>query len=229
MAVLDDQFLKELASLAAPYPRYKWYLSAMVALGAMNYPEEIPNLYTRLLASYIPKEEQFSETRKIREAFTKLCGIQGAAKTGSALRNLYNATPKDLLDPTRYRKNDTDEIAFARGEEFHKRIYGPNPSYEDNANNLAAPDYHYIVRNYFYGRIFSYDGIIDDMETSQVIISCLIGIDCMQQLRNHMKGMQYNGARKEEVEMIREIVVKVARKLDVSFKSGNPIAVPDIE
>jgi hypothetical protein len=52
----------------------------MVALGAMNYPEEIPNLYTRLLASYIPKEEQFSETRKIREAFTKLCGIQGAAK-----------------------------------------------------------------------------------------------------------------------------------------------------
>lgn len=169
MAVLDDQFLKELASLAAPYPRYKWYLSAMVALGAMNYPEEIPNLYTRLLASYIPKEEQFSETRKIREAFTKLCGIQGAAKvechcfsfhfkftvekeltkkkTGSALRNLYNATPKDLLDPTRYRKNDTDEIAFARGEEFHKRIYGPNPSYEDNANNLAAPDYHYIVRS----------------------------------------------------------------------------------
>jgi hypothetical protein len=44
-----------------------------------------------------------------------------------------------------------------------------------------------------------------------------------------MKGMQYNGARKEEVEMIREIVVKIARRLDVRFKPGNPIAVPDIE
>lgn len=83
--------------------------------------------------------------------------------------------------------------------------------------------------DYFYGRIFSFDGILDDMETGQVIVSCLIGIDCMQQLRNHMKGMQYNGARKEEVEMIREIVVRVARKLNVRFKPGNPIAVPDIE
>lgn len=83
MAILDDDFLHELANLAAPYPRYKWYLSAMVALGAMNYPEEIPNLYTRLLESYIPKEEHFSETRKMRETFTKLCGIQGAAKVPS--------------------------------------------------------------------------------------------------------------------------------------------------
>lgn len=166
MVILDDQFLDELAALAAPYPRYKWYFSAMVALGAMNYPEEIPSLYTRLLALYIPEDQQFSETRKIREAFTKLCGIQGAAKvriplclykknkklnegkkTGSALRNLYNATPQKLLDPTLYRQGDTDEIAFARGEEFHKRIYGPNPNYNENANNLAAPDYHFIVRS----------------------------------------------------------------------------------
>jgi hypothetical protein len=80
MAILDDQFLEELAALAAPHPKYKWYLSTLVALGAMNYPEEIPSLYERLLASYIPEDEQLSETRKFREAFTKLCGIQGAAK-----------------------------------------------------------------------------------------------------------------------------------------------------
>lgn len=48
----------------------------------------------------------------------------------------------------------------------------------------------------------------------------------MQQLGNHMKGMQYNGATKQEVEMIREIVVRVAKKLDVKFKPGNPISVP---
>lgn len=83
--------------------------------------------------------------------------------------------------------------------------------------------------DYFYGRIFSFDGILDDMETSQIIISCLIGIDCKQQLENHMKGMQYNGARKEEVEMIQEIVVRVAKKLDVRFKPGNSISVPSIE
>jgi hypothetical protein len=90
----------------------------------------------------------------------------------------------------------------------------------------------YFPRNneldYFYGRIFSFDKILNDMETSQCIISCLIGIDCMQQLGNQMRGMQYNGASKEEVNMIREIVVRVATKLDVRFKSGNPIPVPDI-
>ena len=62
---------------------------------------------------------------------------------------LYNATPKDLVNPTLYRKDDTDEVAFVRGEEFHDRIYRPNPSYDENANRLAAPDYHYIVRSMY--------------------------------------------------------------------------------
>lgn len=70
-------------------------------------------------------------------------------QTGSAVRQLYNATPKDLVDPTLYRKDDTDEVAFVRGEEFHERIYGPNPNYDENANHLAAPDYHYIVRSMY--------------------------------------------------------------------------------
>jgi hypothetical protein len=63
------------------------------------------------------------------------------------LRTLYKATPKELLDPIVYRKEDSDEVAFARGEAFHDRIYGRNPTYDDNANNLAAPDYHFIVRS----------------------------------------------------------------------------------
>ncbi len=42
-----------------------------------------------------------------------------------------------------------------------------------------------------------------------------------------MKGMMYNGATKEEVTMIRDIVVLVARKLNVHFKS-EPAAVPEI-
>ena len=79
--LLDPDFMSSLASAGAPAaPRFKWYLTAIVALGALNYPEEIPTLYSHLLQQYIPEAEQKSETRKLLEGLTKVCGIQGAAK-----------------------------------------------------------------------------------------------------------------------------------------------------
>jgi len=42
-----------------------------------------------------------------------------------------------------------------------------------------------------------------------------------------MKGLMYNGGRKEDVIMIREVVVALAKKFDVRFKS-QPVTVPDI-
>jgi hypothetical protein len=83
MSLLDDAFLQSLADITAPYPRFKWYMSAIVGLAAMNYSEEIPALYTTLLKSHIPKSEHFAETRKIREALTKMCGIHGAARVST--------------------------------------------------------------------------------------------------------------------------------------------------
>jgi hypothetical protein len=79
-----------------------------------------------------------------------------------------------------------------------------------------------------YARVFSFDKILDDLQTGQAIVSCLIGIDCEEQARNHMLGMMYNGARKEEMEMLREICAKCAEKCRVKFK-GPPIPVPDVK
>lgn len=84
MPLLDNDFIDSLAELGKPYPRLKWYATAIVALSAINYPEEIPNFYSRLLEVHIPEAEKFNETRKIKEALTKVCGIQGAAKVGSS-------------------------------------------------------------------------------------------------------------------------------------------------
>jgi len=81
MTKLDQPFTDTLKTLGEPFPRFKWYLSVIVCLAALNYPEEIPGFYTLLLEKkYIPEAQQFDETRKIREALTKICGIQGAAK-----------------------------------------------------------------------------------------------------------------------------------------------------
>lgn len=79
----DEEFYSVLAELQ-PSSTFKWYQTAIVALGALNYPEEIPRLYTILLNGDIPKENQLEETRKIREGLTKACGIMGAAKVFSS-------------------------------------------------------------------------------------------------------------------------------------------------
>lgn len=78
---LNPAFIAELAEIGQPIgPKFQWYLTAVVGLGALNYPEEIPGFYLHLLEKYIPEHEHKSATRKIREGLTKVCGIQGAAK-----------------------------------------------------------------------------------------------------------------------------------------------------
>jgi hypothetical protein len=42
-----------------------------------------------------------------------------------------------------------------------------------------------------------------------------------------MKGLMYNGGIKEEVVMIREVVVALVKKLGVRFQT-QPVAVPNI-
>ena len=79
----------------------------------------------------------------------------------------------------------------------------------------------------FYGYIFSFDEILDDLETEHVIISALLGIDCQEQVKNHMIGMQLNGAQWEEVEALRNVVLKLAEKLGIKFKTA-PIPIPRI-
>jgi hypothetical protein len=68
---------------------------------------------------------------------------------------------------------------------------------------------------------------LDDLETGHCIISALLGIDCQEQVRNHMIGMQLNGAKREQIVGFRNVVLRLAEKLQVTFKDA-PIEVPDV-
>ncbi|KAL3481299.1 hypothetical protein BJX99DRAFT_253602 [Aspergillus californicus] len=230
MSKLDPDLVEQLAALGGPHPRLKWYITAVVALAALNYPEEIGPLYKRLLNDYIPPGDHVVQTRKIKEALVKAAGLHGAAKTGNAMRELYLATPAHLIDKTCYRENDLGaDAAYARGDAFLKSIYRdvPDLNTEDDYVRKCSPDYFHLVSRLFYPYIFSFDGVLDRLESSQAIVSTLIGIDCAGQARNHMKGMLWNGATREEVTMVRDIVVLIAQRLDVRFKAGI-IAVPEL-
>ena len=70
-----------------------------------------------------------------------------------------------------------------------------------------------------YGRVFSYDGILNDLETGYVIVSALVGLDCQNQLRHHMKGALYNGATREELQELYDVLLDLAKRLGVKFRS----------
>lgn len=96
MPLLSPTFIASLAALQKPEYRIKWYLGAIVALSAVNYSEEIPSLYNILLKDYIPEDSHFDETRKIKEALTKVCGIHGAAKVRDLVPTPLVRLPADV-------------------------------------------------------------------------------------------------------------------------------------
>lgn len=80
---LSHDFIRQLAAHGASNPRFKWFVTAIVALSSLNYPEAIGPLYQHLLEEYIPVEDHAAETRKIRESLVKAAGLHGAAKVSS--------------------------------------------------------------------------------------------------------------------------------------------------
>ncbi|KAJ5560612.1 hypothetical protein N7513_003011 [Penicillium frequentans] len=210
-----------------PGNRLRWYLSVFPCLAALNQVDEIVALYPVLIQKYVDEAQHRQVTRQIREAITKAVGIIGAAKTGNALRALASVVPSHLHDPTNYRENDAPEVASKRGREFLKKIYLVDPDVDSNPTREAGPDYDYIVLELLYGRVFSFTGVLDILETEQVIVSALVGVDCMEQVRSHMLGLLRNGAQREEVELVRRICALVVEKIGVR-KSRNIPSVPEL-
>ncbi|KAH8897876.1 hypothetical protein GQ53DRAFT_837636 [Thozetella sp. PMI_491] len=227
---LPPDFLSQVEALETTSAKVRWYYCVIVNLAALNYPELIPNVWKHIsshLFSSFSHDEQFQAARKFREALIKATGIIGAAKAGTAIRGLSKCIPKELKDTAAPRAAEDQAAAAERGRAFHKRIYGRNPEFDPNASIEASPDYAFVIRDLLYGRVFSFDGILDDLETGYVIVSALIGNDCHIQLRHHMKGMLYNGATRQDLEELSSLLLGLAKSLDVRFKSPS-IVIPEI-
>lgn len=72
-----------------------------------------------------------------------------------------------------------------------------------------------------YARIFSYDGVLDDLTTGYVMVAGLYGMDCQNQLQHHMKGMLFNGATREDLKDLQKLCLGVADILGVTFRHGS--------
>ncbi|OJJ07666.1 hypothetical protein ASPVEDRAFT_88904 [Aspergillus versicolor CBS 583.65] len=223
--ILPASFFSPSVSLPPP-TQLRWYMCVVVTLSSLNYPDVIPQVYAHLdseLLSTLSPEDRFSAVRKLREGLIKSTGIAGAARTGNAMRTLARCIPEELQEKTSPRSQESDTVARERGKAFWSRIYARNKAFDPGASVRASPDYAFVVREVLYARIFSFDAVIDDLLTGYIIVSALYGMDCPNQLQNHMKGMLINGATKEDLEELRDLCLGLAKILGVRSRHPPPL------
>ena len=224
----------------------------MVNLSSLNYADVIPQVYAHFdanLLSRFPHSDRFEAVNRVREGLTKSLGIAGAARTGNGLRILSDCTPDDLRLKNSPRSLETEETAIKRGNEFFGRVYDRNPLFDVRDTERASPDYLFVVKginsitcyggckdnvlelitvpDIVYGRLFSFDEIIDDMTSSYAMVSALYGMNSPGQMRNHMLGMLLNGASREELIELQKLLHGLAEILGVTFRFG-PVEVPTL-
>ena len=86
---IPPSFLSKVEALSNVGAQIRWYYCVMVNLAALNYPTLIPSVYDHMTVHVMQKlshDKQFSAARKLREAFIKGTGIQGAAKVNTRAR-----------------------------------------------------------------------------------------------------------------------------------------------
>ena len=86
-----------------------------------------------------------------------------------------------------------------------------------------------LMRNLdiIYGRLFSFDAILDDLTSSYAMVSALYGMNSPQQIRNHLIGMQLNGADAGSLKEHQDLLLGLAEILGITFRFG-PVPIPAV-
>ncbi|KAJ9608097.1 hypothetical protein H2200_007085 [Cladophialophora chaetospira] len=227
---LPSTLLDSFLTLSTPL-RIRWYMCIIVSLSSLNYPEVIPQVYKHFdstLLSQLDEKERFSAAQQVREGLIKSTGIVGAARTGNAMRTLSECMPDEFREQESPRSKESDEVARKRGRQFWLNVYARNPLFDPVKTERASPDYAFIVRDLLYARVFSYDGVLDPLTSGFAMVAGLYGIDTRNQLRNHMIGMLYNGATREDLQELQRLCLAVAEALGVKSRFG-PVEIPSIQ
>lgn len=96
---LGPDFLAKVDRLE-PAEKITWYMCVIINLGALNYPDVIPEVWSHIESRFFPAlshDERFQATQKFREGLIKSCGIMGAAKVRYRQARPRHALPRHAL------------------------------------------------------------------------------------------------------------------------------------
>lgn len=88
---IPSSFFAKVVALGSTDAKIRWYYCVMVNLAALNMPMLVPKVYEHMASHVMTNlnhEQQFAAARKLREAFIKGAGIQGAAKVSRFPREI---------------------------------------------------------------------------------------------------------------------------------------------
>ena len=222
-SIITPSLLKSLRTHPT-LPPNTWYFITSTTLSTLNRPDEIPKVFEDALkhssgnGSATGQAEHLQIARRTREALVKSAAIIGLPKTINALFALKNATPKHLIDePMGYSAagrvvdvyTTPSSQIMQRGQKFFDQVYGKVTNRVMGQMDRSGTEDLGLLARLEYGYILSPTGILNAAETSFVVLAALVPQDVNPQLKGHLVGALNNGATREQVGAVRDIVVKI--------------------
>lgn len=122
-----------------------------------------------------------------------------------------------LPTPTARSVPTLDPLALPKDDPFFAHLYGKITSRVSSALTTSYIDLGLYAR-VAYAYLLGNTNVLSPKETSFVIVAGLIPQDVNPQLKGHLKGAVNNGASKEEVRAVREVVIELCRLAGVNWK-----------
>jgi hypothetical protein len=124
----------------------------------------------------------------------------------------------------------------SRGEVFFKSIYGETADglleriYPDASEHTTLLVCYPILNSYAgwfcnttaYGSVYGYTEILDQLETSYVLVGSLIAVDTHLQIGWHLDNARRGGASLEQIRAVREIAICASQSAGVRWKNNIP-------
>lgn len=208
-------------------PPNTWYFITSTTLSTLNRPDEIPKVFedaikhapgTGSTSHHAGSTEQLQIARRTREALIKSAAIIGLPKTINALFALKKVTPKHLQDePMGYSPAGRVVDVYTappsqilqRGQRFFDQVYGKVTNRVMGQMDRSGTEDLGLLARLEYGYILSPTAVLNAAETSFVILAALVPQDVNPQLKGHLVGALNNGATREQVAAVRDVVVKI--------------------
>ncbi|KUJ20926.1 uncharacterized protein LY89DRAFT_778571 [Mollisia scopiformis] len=172
--------------------------------------------------------EELRILRRTREALLKTSAVAGAPKVINACVALKEATPQHLSDVDKFsvtgRSDDISGLSLSlvlrRGQQFFDKIYGKISGRVTRMMKDSGTEDLDQIALLLYGFILSNTTLLDQAETSYVLIAALIPQDLNPQLKGHLKGALNGGASIDEVRAVREVVIRICESAGMKKLDG---------
>ncbi|GMG28777.1 unnamed protein product [Ambrosiozyma monospora] len=169
--------------------------------------------------------ELFAISEKFRESILKASALAGLPKSINSMMKLKEVTPAQFK-PLETHANRTPPSTIEqynaiqqRGQLFWSKIYNKVSRRVINQLNSSYPDlWNHTIAN-VYSPLLSYTGILDPVETSIIVVSCLIPQDVNPQLKGHLKGALNNGVDLEVIRAVRQMSMDISSWCGVTWKA----------